>query len=41
MSKIKSLIRKSPKSDQSAPIAVNSDNKNIDNISVDLSLIHI
>ncbi|WP_201582663.1 FAD-binding oxidoreductase [Psychrobacter immobilis] len=35
MSKIKSLIRKSPKSDQSAPIAVNSDNKNIDNISVD------
>ena len=35
MSKIKSLIRKSPKSDQSEPIAVNSDNKNIDNISVD------
>ncbi|MGM8939732.1 FAD-binding oxidoreductase [Psychrobacter glaciei] len=35
MSKIKSLIRKSPESDQSAPIAVNSDNKNIDNVSVD------
>ena len=34
MSKIKSLIRKSPKSDQSESIAVNSDNKNIDNISV-------
>ncbi|MCH1783127.1 FAD-binding oxidoreductase [Psychrobacter glaciei] len=35
MSKIKSLIRKSPESDQSESIAVNSDNKNIDNVSVD------